>query len=153
MDIRRHYSRPADKDLNVIYANAVLICVIDGFVLFDPSRIQVLMLQTIWVLIPTFRKTIIFELGIFLVYIALLWNGTKSCINDLVTASLKTLRTMVTLAHLKALLNHPRLSQSLSKESELSCIGNIGHYAKTDELIKRESVVDLKLNLVIAAIG
>ena len=152
MDIGGCNGIAADKAMVDINADAVLISVMIDAILFDPASVQVLLLQAIWVLIPTIRQTPCFDLCDLLAGIALLGNGNKSCIDNLATPRLQTLRTQISLEHLEELLDHPRLSQSLSEEGDRGGVRNVVHHAKPDKLLKGAPVVDLKFRLFIAEI-
>ena len=77
----------------------VLVAVVIDAILFNPSRIQVPLLQSIWVFIPTFRQAILFDLPVVFPAISLLllrrslrlWNWYQRCINDLSATGFETL--------------------------------------------------------------
>ena len=82
-----------------IDTDIVLVAVVIDAILFNPSRIQVLLLQSIWVFIPTLRQAILFDLLVVFPAISLLllrrslrlWNWYQRCINDLTATGFETL--------------------------------------------------------------
>ena len=62
MDIGRCHGIAPDKSMFHIDTDIVLVAVVIDAVLFNPSRIQVLLPQSIWVFVPTFRHAILFDL-------------------------------------------------------------------------------------------
>ena len=79
--------------------NIILVAVVIDAILFNPSRIQVLLLQSTWVFIPTFRQAILFDLLVVFSAISLLLlrrslrlgNWYQRCINDLTATGFETL--------------------------------------------------------------
>ena len=104
------------------------------------------------VFIPTFRQPSGFDSFVLLASIALLRNWDKSCIDDLATASLKTLGTEIGFKHLEQLLNHACFTRPLSEELDGGGIQDVVHDAKFHDLLKGSPVIDLKFELFIAEV-
>ena len=68
-----------------INANTVLITIVIDIIFFNPTRIQILLLQSLWAFIPSIWYAI--RLYFFIIFppIALLWDRNKCGINDLST--------------------------------------------------------------------
>ena len=91
MDIGRCHGIAPDKSMFNVDTDIVLVAVVIDAILFNPSRIQVLLLQPIWVFILTFRQAILFDLLVVFPAISLPWNWYQRCINDLTATGFETL--------------------------------------------------------------
>ena len=69
----------------------VLLVVVIDAVLFNPSCIQVSLLQSVWVFVPTFWHAILFDLLAVFSAITLPWNWYQRCINVLTATGFETL--------------------------------------------------------------
>ena len=103
MNIGRRHCISTDEAMVDIDTDTVLVAIIVDPVLFDPAGIQVLLPQSIWVFIPALRQAPGFDLLVLLAGIALLLlrrsprlgDRDKSCVDDLPTTGLETLRAQV----------------------------------------------------------
>jgi hypothetical protein len=72
VDIGRCHGKAPDKSMFHVDTDIVLVAVVIDAVLFNPSRIQVPLLQSVWVFVPTFRHAILFDLLVVFCAISLL---------------------------------------------------------------------------------
>ena len=99
MDIGWCHGVAPDKSMFHVDTGIVLVAVVIDTVLFNSSRIQAPLLQSIWVFIPTFRHAIRFDLLFVFSAISLLLlrrslrlgNWYQHCINDLTATGFETL--------------------------------------------------------------
>jgi hypothetical protein len=99
-----------------IDADAVFVAIVVDPIFLDPSSVQVLLAQAIWIFLPALRHPPRFDFLVLLARVSLLWNWHKSRIDDLAATGLQTLGSEVLLKQLKISSIRPAfLSRSLKK--------------------------------------
>ena len=99
MDLSRCHDIAPDKYMFHINTDIVILAVVSDSILFNPSRIQVLLLQTVWVFIATLRRSILFDLLVVFSAMPLLLlrrslrlgNWNQRGINDLTATGLEAM--------------------------------------------------------------
>jgi len=105
MDIGRCHGIAPDKSMLHVDTDIVLVAVVIDAVLFNPSRIQVLLLQSVWVFVPAFRHAILFDLLVVFSAIPLPWYWNQRCINYLPATGFEALGPEIGLKLFKQLFD------------------------------------------------
>jgi hypothetical protein len=80
-----------------IDADAVFVAIVVDTIFLNPSSVQVLLAQAIWVFLPAIRYPPRFDFFVLLVRVSLFRNWHKSRIDDLATTGLQSLGSKVLL--------------------------------------------------------
>ena len=100
-----------------INIDIVLLAVVIDAILFNLACIQIPLLQSIWVFVPTFRHAILFDFLVVFSAIPLPWNWNHYCVDNLTTTALEALGSEESLEHFKELFDHFGLAKPFSEKS------------------------------------